>query len=199
MFELNKTSLDEAFSLLAKQLRSVDATEVGLVVCGGASLLATGLVSRTTRDVDVLALMDSDLELADPDPLPMYLLDAASHVEQILGLSPEWLNNRPSRGDGSLYRMGLPRGLRDRLHRRGYGESLTVYFIDRIDQIHLKLYASVDRGGYHIADLMALTPSESELERSARWAMTHDVSPGFRQILQTLLTELGYESLAKRI
>lgn len=199
MFDLNKTSLDEALSLLAKQLHRMGSPKFGLVVCGGASLLATGLVSRTTRDVDVLALVDSDQELADPDPLPPYLVEAASHVERILGLPPEWLNNRPSRGDGGLYRMGLPQGLKDRLHRRSYGETLTVYFIDRIDQIHLKLYAAVDRGGYHIADLMALTPSESELELSACWTMTHDVSPEFRKILQMLLTELGYESLTTRI
>ena len=52
---------------------------------------------------------------------------------------------------------------------------LTGHFTGRFDQIHFKLYASVDRGGYHIEDLRALSPSHDELEAAARWAMTHDV------------------------
>jgi len=51
MTDLNRTALDEAFSLLASRLRAMGASQMGLVVCGGASLLATGVVSRTTRDV----------------------------------------------------------------------------------------------------------------------------------------------------
>jgi hypothetical protein len=48
--------------------------------------------------------------------------------------------------------MGLPADFADRLHSQTYGRLLTVHFIDRIDQVHFKLYASADRGGYHIAD-----------------------------------------------
>ncbi len=199
MTNLNQSGLDEAFSLLGKRLHAMGVPHVGLVVCGGASLLAMGLVSRTTRDVDILALTESDGELADPDPLPTYLLDAAAEVETLLGLPPEWLNNRPSRGEGGLFRMGLPPGLRNRLHGREYGDKLSVWFIDRIDQVYLKLYASTDRGGYHIADLMALKPSEEEVEQAARWTMTHDVSEGFREVLGRLLTELGYGNVVERL
>jgi len=135
----------------------------------------------------------------DPDPLPPQLLEAATEIEAMLSLPPEWLNNRPSRGDGGLFRMGLPPGLADRLHGREYGDKLTVWFIDRIDQIHLKLYAAADRGGYHISDLMVLKPTEHEMEQAARWAMTHDVSREFRDILCRLLEELGYGNIAERL
>jgi hypothetical protein len=48
-------------------------------------------------------------------------------------------------------------------------------------------------------DLKALGPAEAELEAAARWAMTHDVSEGFRVVLKDLLTQLGYENVVERI
>ena len=95
--------------------------------------------------------------------------------------------------------MGLPAGFGERLTSVTYGERLTVHFIDRPDHIHFKLYASVDRGGYHIEDLRALDPTSEELEAAARWCMTHDVSDGFRMVLKRLLRELGYEDTAERV
>jgi hypothetical protein len=50
--------------------------------------------------------------------------------------------------------MGLPEGFVSRLFQKDYGRRLTVYFAGRKDQIHFKLYAAVDRGGYHIDDLL---------------------------------------------
>jgi hypothetical protein len=81
-----------------------------------------------------------------------------------------------------------------------YGSRLVVHFIGRLDQIHFKLYAAADqRDGTHLTDLKALHPSAVELEAAARWAMTHDVSEGFKMVLQELLTQLGHESVAKTI
>ncbi len=76
---------------------------------------------------------------------------------------------------------------------------LTVHFINRVDQIHFKLYASADRGGYHIEDLRALDPTPDEIEAAARWAMTHDVSEGFAMVLKDLLRSLGYADSADRL
>ena len=95
--------------------------------------------------------------------------------------------------------MGLPEGLSKRLHSKQYGSHLTVHFIDRVDQIFFKLYASVDRGGYHIEDLLYLKPSDYEIARAANWAKTHDVSEGFAEILRQLLRKLGYEEVAGRL
>ncbi|HXV59911.1 MAG TPA: hypothetical protein VEK15_04395 [Vicinamibacteria bacterium] len=95
--------------------------------------------------------------------------------------------------------MGLPAGLAKRLHHQQYGAHLTVHFIDRLDQIHFKLYAAADRGGYHIEDLRALKPTPDEIEKAARWAMSHDVSEGFLMVLRDLLRSLGYAESADRL
>jgi hypothetical protein len=198
--ELNNKSLDRAFTLLSGKLDQRGAQAVKLVICGGSALIATGLRARTTHDADVLALMREAGELVSPAPLPADLLEAAGEVARDLGLGQNWLNNGPSHDEGGLYQMGLPAGLPDRLTERVYGPRLTVYFIGRLDQIHFKLYAAADLGDpTHLEDLMALEPTVAELEAAARWAMTHDVSEGFRWNLQNLLKDLGYESVAKNI
>jgi len=117
-----------------------------------------------------------------------------------LALAADWLNNGPSRDAGGIFQLGLPEGIASRLHSRSYGDRLTIHFIGRLDQIHLKLYAAVDSGeGTHLDDLLSLKPDDAELETAARWAMTHDVSPGFRMILKDMLRQLGYETVADRI
>lgn len=116
-----------------------------------------------------------------------------------MGLPNCWLNNGPSRDEGGLFQMGLPDGLQERLHAREYGDRLTVYFVGRIDQIHFKLYAAVDRGGYHISDLELLRLADEELWQAARWSVSHDVSPGFRSLLKHLLETLGYAEVASRV
>ena len=195
---LNIRTLDLAFESLSIRLHENDAPPLEIVVCGGSALILEGVVSRTTTDVDILALM-LDGSLCSPDPLPESLRQAASEVAEDLDLSRDWLNNGPSRGEGGLFQMGLPDGIALRLHSRSYSPALIVHFVHRIDQVHFKLYASVDRGGYHIEDLLALAPSSSELEAAARWTMTHDVSRGFAMMLADLLRQLGHEDVADRL
>ena len=193
-------NLETALKLLGARLDLAQAPAIGLVVCGGSALIALGLIKRTTRDVDVLALMNSSGDLISPDPLPSYLLDTAKEVARDLALAADWLNNGPSRDAGGIFQLGLPEGIASRLHSRSYGDRLTIHFIGRLDQIHLKLYAAVDSGeGTHLDDLLSLKPDDAELETAARWAMTHDVSPGFRMILKDMLRQLGYETVADRI
>jgi hypothetical protein len=145
-------------------------------------------------------MMNATHELFSPDPLPDFLLTAAEQVARDLGLFEGWLNNGPSRGEGGLFQMGLPAGFVGRLTEKKYGSRLAIHFIGRLDQIHFKLYAAADqRDGTHLNDLKALRPSAAELEAAARWAMTHDVSEGFKMVLKELLTQLGHESVAKNI
>lgn len=163
-------------------------------------MIDLGLLSRATRDVDIVALLDEETQvLVAPEPLPMSLTDAAGEVARVLNLPQDWLNNGPSRDAGGLFQMGLPVGFRTRLHRRNYGSRLTVSFIDRLDQIHFKLYAAVDRGGYHINDLEALNPTQEELTQAARWTLTHDVSEVFRTLLKESLGKMGYGNVAEII
>jgi len=198
--EITNAQLETALGLLAGRLDLAQTEPARLVVCGGSALIATGLRKRTTKDVDIVALMNVSAHLVSPDPLPEFLLDAAKHVARDLGLFDNWLNNGPSSGAGGLYQMGLPEGIVERLTARKYGPRLTVYFIGRLDQIHFKLYAAADqRDGTHLTDLLALNPAGAELEMAARWAMTHDVSEGFKTVLKETLRELGHESVAENI
>lgn len=195
---LDNQSLMKAFELLDFRLRSNGAPAMEIVVCGGSALIATGLVPRTTKDVDVIALM-RDGTLVTPAPLPLPLVQAAREVAEDLGLDPDWLNNGPSPGEGGLFQMGLPRGFSERLRSQRIGAWLRVHFADRYDQIHFKLFASADRGGYHIDDLRSLAPTAEELLAAARWTMTHDVSEGYAMVLTHLLRSLGHDDVADQL
>lgn len=188
------SKLNEALSLLNEQLFLEGAVSVHLVVCGGSALIATGLVPRTTQDVDVVALMDDGI-LKDPAPFPEKLVRAAKTTADLLNLPEDWLNSGPA----DLFRMGLPDGFVERLQKKIVGECLVMHFVSRTDQIHFKLYASVDRGGYHVTDLKALNPTAEELFIAAKWCMTQDVSEGFLYLLKDFLRVFGFENVAERL
>ena len=188
------SKLNEALSLLNEQLFLEGAESVHLVVCGGSALIATGLVPRTTQDVDVVALMDDGI-LKDPAPFPEKLVRAAKTTADLLNLPEDWLNSGPA----DLFRMGLPDGFVERLQKKIVGECLVMHFVSRTDQIHFKLYASVDRGGYHVTDLKALNPTAEELSIAAKWCMTQDVSEGFLYLLKDFLRVFGFENVAERL
>jgi hypothetical protein len=196
---LNASSLEQALGMLASQMDLANTPPIRLVVCGGASLIATKVIARSTKDVDIVALRSMDGSLMAPVPLPEFLLQAASVVARNLGLDARWLNNGPSQDEGGLFQMGLPAGFAERLTERVYGPRLTVYFIGRQDQVFFKVFSAADRGGVDLGDLAALRPTADEMEEAARWAMTIDVSEGYRMLLQDLLRNIGYESVAARI
>ena len=106
----NDKKLDEAFTLLESRIRSSCGKPIEIVVCGGSALITTKLVSRNTKDVDVVAVK-RDSGLFDPDPMPANLIDAALIVARTLNLPEDWLNTGPA----DLFRMGLPEGFESRL------------------------------------------------------------------------------------
>lgn len=194
MRQITPDSLDRALDLLGELIAARGHPLQHFVVCGGSSLLALGLVKRTTtRDVDILARVGPD-GLVTPRPLPDWLLDAAAEVGKQLDLPDEWLNDRVA--EETLFRCGFPEGLEQRLSSREYGPCLLISFISRRDQIFLKLHAAVDRdGGRHLQDLLDLSPAADELLDAARWTRTQDPSEGFLFNLRSLLTQLGHEAL----
>ena len=105
MKPIDLSKLNTALKLLNEQLIWQDSPATEIVVCGGSALIATGLVQRTTQDIDIIALMDSGT-LLDSEPLPDYLLDAAEKVGKLMNLPAGWLNNGPA----SQFNMGLPPG-----------------------------------------------------------------------------------------
>ncbi len=69
---------------------------------------------------------------------------------------------------------------------------LTLHVASRFDQVHFKLYATVDQGprSKHFNDLEQLAPSPEELDAAARWCREHDPSPGFEHQLGQALDAL---------
>lgn len=176
------------FRALGEQL-TARGERYTVAVVGGSALLALGLVSRATRDVDIVAIVN-DNELASAQPLPAALLDAAHRVARDFAVPDDWLNPGPT----SLLDLGLPEGFMERAERRDFGPGLEVLFASRVDQISLKLYATVDQGaGKHLTDLEALAPTDQELLDAARWSLTHDPSDGYRSVLVSVLAHFGVD------
>jgi hypothetical protein len=196
---LGEVELECALVALAFRLKENGAGPYHVVVCGGSALILTGAIPRTTKDVDVVALLEEG-RLTSPQPLPDDLIQAVREVAADEGLMEDWLNNGPSKDPQmGLFQGGLPDGFGNRLSRRDFGEQLSVFFIGRIDQIFFKLYASVDRGGYHVEDLHALNPSAKELIAAVEWARSHDPSGGFLLMVRSMLEQIGYADAAERI
>ena len=84
---------------------------------------------------------------------------------------------------------------------RSYADWLRVSFIGRAGQIYLKFYAAVARNeARDLADLKALAPTETEVDRAARWLVDEEVVskaevPRFARIV----SELGHYGLISRI
>lgn len=57
MKPIDENRLYKALRLLDELLGIAHAPRFELVVCGGSALIATGLVRRTTRDVDIVAML----------------------------------------------------------------------------------------------------------------------------------------------
>jgi hypothetical protein len=171
------------------ELLAAERADVGIVV-GGTALNLLGIVERTTRDVDVLAVVrgkdqSGGVVLTPPDPLPESLQRAIETVARDLGLAGDWMNTVV----GLQWQTGLPPGLERRLHWRQYGGP-TVGLVDRYDLIFFKLYAAADSGGpssVHFQDLLALRPTEGELSAAATWMRGQDPTPDFSAILRQVI------------
>ena len=161
-----------------------------VVVVGGTALIMQGFVARATRDVDVIAISRDPPErerkaIEPPEPLPESLLRAISRVARDYNLPDDWMNTTV----GLQWKTGLPPGFEERIHWEQYG-GLWLGLADRYDLIFLKLYAAADSEGpssVHYQDLMALQPTNEELDAAARWAKSPDTSAPFARILDQVL------------
>lgn len=197
MFE-GKIEIEKALAAFSEQLEALGAGITEMVVCGGAALNVLGYVRRTTKDVDVIALVEKkggSISLVKAGPFPALINQAADKVQRDFSLPANWLNPGPA----SVMDFGLPHGLMERVITKAYGKALIIHYLGRYDQIHFKLYAAVDQGGKHFDDLLALKPSSRELEDAARWTMTHDLSEGFRLIIKGFLNRIGHDDVAAKL
>lgn len=187
--EIDSASLEDALTVLG-QLLADRGHYFEIVAIGGGGLLLLKLIERTTKDLDLVALV-KDGHLISAKPLPKILTETAEEVGIALDLGKDWLNGGPT----SLLQLGLPAGFENRMHTRRY-KGLTVHFADRFDQICFKLYASVDHepGSKHFTDLITLRPSLNELEQAKRWCLTHDVSEPFEKLINQILERIHASS-----
>ncbi len=191
-------NLNNILIALDRQISLQGGSPINLVVCGGTALFALGLASRTTRDVDVLGRyveLAGTVRIEKIGVFPDWFVSAAKKVRRDFNLPADWINTGPE----AQLESGLPEGFEVRLTRNSYGPYLTIYYISRFDQIHFKLYAAIDSGGYHVDDLFGLNPTVSEMEAATKWVLTQDGSDGFRLLLKDFLRKKGYSDIARGI
>ena len=192
MDSINRSEIERVFDALG-ELLIAEGTEFGIIILGGAALNLLGIVERTTRHVDVLAITSSTLDnglpiLTPPEPLPEPLKRATERVARDFRLPEDWVDTTM----GLQLQTGLPPGLERRIHWRRYG-GLVVGLIDRYDLVFFKLYAAAESGGpasVHYQDLLALRPTREELEDAVAWVRQQDPSSGFSMILDQVMQRL---------
>lgn len=197
-----KLDIEEALKRLNARMVYAGLDPLELVSCGGASLNLMGWVSRSTSDVDILCVAQVEVtgkvKLLPGEPLPPRFIGLIKEVGQEMGIDEEWLNFGPA----PLMEFGLPPGLEDRLTRRSFGPCLALHMVGRADQIHFKMYATMDpktRIETHLGDLLDLEPTEGEAQAAVDWLLTHKTSPDFRHKLKQVLDRIGHEKLAARL
>jgi hypothetical protein len=180
--------IERALRLVGELLEAAGESHA-IVIVGGAALDLLGVVSRATRDVDILAFASPGGQASwtlvpPPERLPDALAAAIRTVARDLGLADDWLNIGPA----LQWRQGLPPGLGTRVEWRQYA-ALRVGLVGRKDLIWFKLYATADDspGGRHARDLAALDPTDAELEEAARWVKTQDAGPAFPEIVDKVV------------
>jgi len=172
------------------EILASEGEHAAVVVVGGAALIMQGFVERTTRDVDVIAISRDPpgigrKAIKSPEPLPASLLRAISRVARDYNLPDDWMNTTV----GLQWKTGLPPGFEERIHWKQYG-GLWLGLANRYDLIFLKLYAAADSAGpssVHYQDLIALQPTNEELDAAARWVRSQDPSTPFARILDKVL------------
>jgi len=195
--DLSQHNLEEALRLLGNLLAARKSDAFWLVVCGGSALLAQRIISRSTEDVDILAMRDLDGGVDGAFPLPKALKEAASQVADELHLGGNWLNSAASMHFPDLHL--LPASFWQELETRDYGDYLKISFVTRSGQIHLKTYAALNRAKPRdLDDLRALAPTSAETEAAVGWVIENIPGVTHRDQLPALLTYLDHADLIER-
>jgi hypothetical protein len=186
MTDLSGEMLRELLDAVGAHLDEMGAT-ASIVVVGGATLAATGMIDRTTKDVDVVARAireEGKRTLIPPDPLPPGLLEAIRRVARDYSLDETWMNTVI----GAQWTRGLPKWLPEEIDWEDFG-GLEVGFAGRRSLIALKLFAAVDKGqeSAHYQDLLTLAPTPEELEQAASWVREQDAGESFPDLLSQVL------------
>ena len=191
-----KEEIEHALKVLGRRMALDGAPDMEVLCCGASALCVLGLLSRSTMDVDVLGVVVRDLDLDPCEVFPMEMERAIANAGLELGLADDWFNGSASR----LLERGVPAGTLERsfAHRRTFGPCLTVRFLDRRDQVALKLFAAMDPvdGIRHLKDLEEISPEAEEISHALEWMEEWESSISFRTKLKEIVARLGFENLA---
>lgn len=149
------------------------------VVVGGAALNLLGVITRQTRDCDIL-------HPTLPTAVVVAAQAFAAEVTAAGGkLKEDWLNNGPS----SLAPL-LPAGWELRLQEAFRGRVLVLRSLHRSDLLKSKLFALRDRG-LDLPDCIALAPTPAELAEATTWLQPQDLNPDWPAHVRATLTDLA--------
>ncbi len=155
------------------------------VAIGGAALNLLGVVSRYTRDCDIL-------DPAIPESIALASIQFATEMRaQGNAIRDDWLNNGPA-----TLAKDLPVAWKNRLVPAFRGKSIVLMTLGRSDFIKTKLFAFCDRGTDR-SDCLFLNPSSAELDDAMEWVENQDANPQWpehvRHSFADLAKELGHE------
>lgn len=155
------------------------------VCIGGAALALLGVITRETRDCDIISPeIPKDIEKAAQE----FAIEMES---QGFELRKDWLNNGPS----SLV-PDLPKDWAIRVQVIFDGENLKLFSLGRPDLLKTKLFALCDRD-IDLGDCLLLKPTATELKEALAWVQQRDAHPKWphrvETVFQNLAKRLGYE------
>lgn len=187
--DLDHDRLTELFSALGAHLAKA-RVPISIIVVGGANLAVRGLIDRTTEDVDVIARMedaDGERRIAPAEPFPPEFIAAVERVARDFGLPPDWLNAVV----GRQWQAGFPPGFEEGIRWSRYG-ALKVGLVSKPTLIALKFFAAIDQGitSVHWQDLLALRPTEDEIERAVEWVRSQDAGAEFQHFVDQAREQL---------
>jgi hypothetical protein len=149
------------------------------VVVGGAALNLLGVITRQTRDCDIL----------HPALPPEVLAAARAFATEVraggAALKEDWLNNGPS----ALAPL-LPAGWELRLQEAFRGRVLVLRSLHRCDLLKSKLFALCDRA-LDLPDCIALAPTLAELAEAITWLEPQDLNPHWPAHVRATLGDLA--------
>jgi hypothetical protein len=161
------------------QYLSIRGLRFEAVAIGGAALNLLGVVSRPTKDCDIL-FPEIPEEIAEASRAFAVEIRKQGDV-----LQEDWLNNGPA----SLADQ-LLQGWEERLQSLFSGEALHLRCLNRSDLLCAKLFALCDRG-IDLGDCLALAPTASELATVLPWLEQQDANPDWPAHVRATLTDLG--------
>ena len=149
------------------------------VVIGGAALVLLGVISRQTKDCDVLhPLLTPELEAAARE-------FALAMRQSGIALQDNWLNHEPSSIAGLL-----PVHWESRVQLVFKGETITFYTLGRLDLLRTKLFALCDRGS-DMQDCIAMNPTFDEIQEASPWVQMQDANPDWPRHVVSVLRDLA--------